>query len=160
MRAVIDTNVAIAANGRDTHASLACQLECVELLQKLTADGNRHRICVDDRDQILEEYRAHLYHRGEPGVGDRFYRYLHDHMYTGARVIRVAITSTDDDARGFVELPPNDIDRSDRKFLAVALLANATIVNATDTDWYEKAESIARLGVQVKQLCPEHGCHE
>lgn len=160
MKAVVDTNVAIAANGRNTHASLECQYECIELLQKLTADGGRHQIYLDEGERILDEYRAYLYHRGEPGVGDSFYRFLHDHMYSENRVRRVAIAPIEDETRGFAELPPNGLDVSDRKFLAVALTAKATVVNAMDTDWHKQAEFIADLGVKVKQLCPEHGCTE
>jgi hypothetical protein len=160
MKAVVDTNVAIAANGRNTHASLECQLACIELLQKLAAEGGRHQIYLDERERILDEYRAYLYHRGEPGVGDRFYRYLHDHMHAEDRVRRVVVSPVDDEDRGFAELPPNTVDSSDRKFLAVAVVAKATVVSALDTDWHEQAEFIAGLGVKVKQLCPEHGCLE
>lgn len=160
MKAVVDTNVAIAANGRDTHASLECQYECIELLQKLTADEGRHQIYLDDGERILSEYRAYLCHRGEPGVGDSFYRFLHDHMYSENRVRLVAVTPVEDETRDFAELPPNELDMSDRKFLAVAVIAKATVVNAVDTDWYEQAELIAGLGVKVKQVCPEHGCPE
>lgn len=160
MKAVVDTNVAIAANGRNTHASLQCQLTCIELLQKLTAKGSRHQICIDMGERILDEYRAYLYHRGEPGVGDKFFRYLHDHMHTGTKVRRVAITPVEDEARGYAELPPNDLDMSDRKFLAVAVVAKAAVVNAMDTDWHEQALFIAGIGLEMKQLCPEHGCPE
>jgi predicted nucleic acid-binding protein len=160
MKVVVDTNVAIAANGRNTHASLKCQYECIEFLQKLTADIGRHQIFLDEGEQILDEYRTYLYHHGEPGVGDSFYRFLHDHMYSGNRVRRVAIVPIDDGARGFAELPPNGLDMSDRKFLAVALIAKAAVANAMDTDWYKQAEFITGLGVKVKQLCPEHGCKE
>lgn len=160
MRVVVDTNVAIAANGKNTHASLACQLKCVELLQQLSAGGKRHQICLDEGEQILEEYRTYLNHSGEPGVGDGFYRFLHDHMYFREKVVRVPVTPVEDEARGFAELPPNDFDVSDRKFLAVAVAAEATVINALDTDWHEHAAFIADVGVEVMQLCPQHGCPE
>ena len=44
------------------------------------------------------------------------------------------MTPTEDDRRGFEELPENTFDPSDRKFLAVAIVANAVVLNATDTD--------------------------
>lgn len=160
MKAVVDTNVAIAANGRNTHASLECQYECIELLQKLTSDRGSHQVYLDEGERILDEYRAYLYHHGEPGVGDRFYRFLHDHMYSGNKVRQIAITPIEDEARSFAELPPNGLDVSDRKFLAVALIGKATVVNAMDTDWHDQAGFIADLGVTVMQLCPEHGCPE
>lgn len=160
MRAVVDTNVAIAANGKNTHASLPCQLKCIELLQELSAGGRSHQICLDEGERILGEYRAYLNHSGEPGVGDSFYRFLHDHMYSRDRVMRVSITPVEDETKGFAELPPNDFDMSDRKFLAVAVKAKAAVVNAMDTDWHEQADFIAGLGVEVRQICPEYGCTE
>ena len=69
---------------------------------------------------------------------------------------RVAISPTDDDQRGFSELPPNKLDRSDRKFLAVAAAVNAVIFNATDSDWDEQATLMEDLKVEVRQLCPQH----
>lgn len=158
MRAVVDTNIAIAANGRDTHASFECQLACIEFLQELHSPKTQHQVFLDDRDLILEEYRTYLYHHGEPGVGDRFYKFLHDNIYMGIKVQRVCITPLDDETRGFNELPPNTIDKSDRKFLAAAKVANATIFNALDTDWHNHAAFIEVQGVTVEQLCPEHGC--
>ena len=50
----------------------------------------------------------------------------------------------------------NSLDRSDRKFLAAAVVGHAAIVNATDSDWSQQEELIERLGVTVRQLCPQH----
>lgn len=61
----------------------------------------------------------------------------------------------DDDRRGFKELPVNRFDRSDRKFLAVAVAGKAPVLNAADSDWREHSDLMARLGVEVCELCPE-----
>ena len=66
------------------------------------------------------------------------------------------VSQIEDAGRGFKELPPNAFDRSDRKFLAVAVVANATVVNVTDSDWNESAALVSGLGVEVRQLCPQH----
>ena len=83
-----------------------------------------------------------------------------DNQYQPTRIHRVQISRVEDDERGFEELPPNAFDRSDRKFLAVAVVANATVVNATDSDWdedwNESAALMSSLGVEVRQLCPQH----
>ena len=42
---VVDTNVAMAANGRDTHADLECQLDCIE---KLAAICREAVVVLDD----------------------------------------------------------------------------------------------------------------
>ena len=62
-----------------------------------------------------------------------------------------------DDLKGFEELPENQLDRSDRKFLAVAVVAEGVILNALDGDWNEQQDLTDRLGVEVRQLCPQHG---
>ncbi len=83
-----------------------------------------------------------------------FLKYVFNHSYDETRVRRVAITQSDDDRRGFEELPPNKLDRSDRKFLATAVVARATILNATDNDWNEQKALTGSLGVTVQELCP------
>jgi predicted nucleic acid-binding protein len=158
MKVVIDTNVAIAANGRNTHACLRCQLECIEFLETLTLPNNRKKIYLDDLDLLLNEYRPHLNFHGQPGIGDAFYKFLHDHKYSGKKVLLVSITPNDDTEIGFDELPTNSIDPSDRKILAISVVGSAKIVNAMDNDWHEKRDFLKDLGVDVIQLCPEHGC--
>ena len=152
-RTVTDTNVLIAANGRDTHADLACQLACVEAIMAIRANGIA---VLDSNGSILTEYARHCNYRGQPGVGDIFFKHLLDNQYAGARVKLVAITGIDDSQRGFVELPENDLDPSDRKFLAAAVAAQAVILNATDSDWVEQQALVERLSVAVRQLCPQH----
>lgn len=158
MKVTIDTNVSIAANGRGTHASYACQLNCVEFLASAISPDTRTKIFLDEPGLILSEYKRYLNYNGQPGVGDIFYKYLHDHMYAAKKVQIVPITPIADEKRGFDELPVNSVDKSDRMFLAVAITTGATIVNAMDPDWHEQQPFIAGLGIAVQQLCPEHGC--
>lgn len=158
MNVVVETNVPIAANGRDTHASFACQYTCIEFLKELVSPESAKSIILDEQGLIIEEYRSYLNHRGQPGVGDIFFKYLHDHMYLGEKIILLPITPIVDESRGFEELPVNQIDKSDRKFLALAIVANANITNALDTDWHEQTVFIDSMRIQIDQLCPEHGC--
>ena len=151
---VVDTNVAIAANGRRTHAGDGCQLRCIEELEDTCAE---RVVILDDGGLIFDEYRAHLNFAGEPGVGDKFFKHVYDHMFGGRRVQLVRITpSRDKKRRGFDELPENDFDPSDRKFLAAAVVGCATILNATDSDWSQQKKLTDSLGVAVRQLCPQH----
>ena len=151
MTFVVDTNVAIVANGRDTNADMGCQLTCVERLRSLTS---REIIAIDDAGAIIEEYQKRLNFSGMPGVGDAFLKHVFNHQYQTDRVRRVPVTPTEDDGRGFEELPANTFDRSDRKFLAVAFVGNAVVLNATDSDWSEHGTLMDALGVIVTQLCP------
>lgn len=149
---VIDTNVAISANGKDTHASMLCQLACIDLLENC----KKLHIVLDESSLIMDEYARHLSYAGQPGMGDMFFKYLHDHQHSSNKIHLVKITQVTDVNRGFDELPVNALDPSDRKFLAVAVTSSATIVNATDSDWLEQRELLESLRVNIRQLCPEH----
>ena len=148
---VVDTNVAIAANGRNTHADLPCQMACIDRLEIAV---ERQVIAVDDHGAIVEEYSRYLDASGGPGVGDMFFKHVFDSQYEGDRVVRVQVTPSADEERGFDELPRNSFDPSDRKFLAVAVAGGAVVLNATDSDWGEQAQLLNSLSVEVDQLCP------
>jgi len=158
MKVVVDTNVLMAANGRNTHANTTCQYTCIEFLEQIVSAKSRTKIVLDKPGLIFDEYKNSQNYGGQPGVGDMFFKYLHDHMFLGEKVQLVPITSIADDERGFDELPVNQLDRSDRKFLAAALKSRAKVVNALDRDWHEEHVLITSLGLTVQQLCPEHGC--
>ena len=150
---VVDTNVPIAANGRLTHANSQCRLTCIKKLKAVVRD---QVVAVDDQGEIIKEYARHLQYKGTLGVGDVFFKHVFDNQHQSDRVSRVRVKPVADEKRGFEELPPNSFDRSDRKFLAVAVGACATVLNATDSDWGEHAKLMRRLGVEVHQLCPQH----
>ena len=150
---VVDTNVAIAANGRGTHADLQCQRSCVERLAVVVKEET---IAIDDAGLIFEEYAKYLSRSGQPGVGDLFLKHVFDHQYQPARVRRVTLSGSTNTRRGFEELPENTFDPSDRKFLAVAVVAGAVVLNATDSDWDEQRALLEGLRVRVHQLCPQH----
>ena len=157
MKFVVDTNVTIAANGRDTHADFECQFRCIEFIEDLSTPKNPKQIMLDDAGLIWSEYSRHLNFRGQPGVGDMFFKFVHDNMHSSQKVRRVHITPIADESRGFDELPKNPVDKSDRVFLAVAIKADAAIINALDSDWHEQHNFIELLNIKVKQLCPQHG---
>lgn len=151
MNLVIDTNVAIVANGINTHASKQCQLNCIETLSDIT-EQKRSKVAIDSLGLIVDEYSRHLSYSGQPGVGDLFFKYIHDHHYDEEFVLRVTINKSDEN-RGFIELPENDLDPSDQKFLATAVVSRSKIINATDGDWAEHGQLLELLGIEVSQLC-------
>ena len=116
--AVVDTNVAAVANARDSHDP-ACVVACVDFLQALRASGT---IVLDDEWHILREYESNLSSSGQPGFGDAFLKWVHNHQANAIRCMHVHITP--DARRGFVEFPDDPrlkgFDRDDRKFIAVA----------------------------------------
>ena len=153
MTFVVDTNVAIAANGHGTDADKKCRLVCVQELRSLVA---QEIVAIDDRGRVLDEYKKHLSFSGMPGVGDMFFKHVFNNQSQDKYVRRVAVTPTEDAERSFEELPKNTFDPSDRKFLAVAVAAEAIVLNATDSDWDEQKPLMDELGVEVRQLCPRY----
>ena len=148
---VVDSNVAIVANRRGNHADERCQLACVDKLESVV---RQEIVAIDHERAILSEYAKHLSTSGMLGIGDIFYKHILNHQYRTDRVKVFTLTPSKDPARGFDELPENTFDASDRKFLAVAVVAKAIILNATDSDWRENEALMDRLGVEVNQLCP------
>lgn len=154
---IVDTNVLIAANGRDTHADLQCQLASIEALEKISSG---EILILDSIGLIMDEYAKYCSYKGEPGVGDYFFKYIHDHQQVESKCLMVQITQ--DKEKGFVEFPDhpdlNSFDPSDRKFVAVAMASglNPAICNATDSDWEEHKTALHDICVSVIQLCPQH----
>jgi hypothetical protein len=152
---VVDTNVPLAANGKAEQASAACQLACCESLLAIT----RGRICLalDDAGEIFREYLGNLSLSGQPGVGDLFLRWAHDHQYNLQRCARIPLTPHD--ARGYEEFPDDEglasFDPSDRKFAAVARQAAASVLNAVDSDWWDYQRPLSRAGIQVELVCQD-----
>ncbi len=150
-RYVIDTNVAIVANGAQ-NVTIECQLAAVETLRNVVNNGV---IVVDAAGEIREEYRRHLNPRGQPGVGDRFYlEVINCHP---DRTVQVDLPKREDGE--FQDLPQAVIDAgfdpSDRKFAAAAKKSNSPIYNATDSDWVKEQQVIEAAGIEIVFLC---GC--
>jgi len=153
---VMDTNVAIVANGRTQQAGISCVEACVATLIGLR---DRHRMLLDDRGLILDEYRRNLSPSGQPGPGDAFFKWLWDNQGNPEHCRQVAVIPTGDGS--FEEFPTDPdlegFDRSDRKFVAVAIASQERppILNASDTDWWGARAALSRHGIEVRFLCPE-----
>lgn len=152
---VVDTNVPVTANGDADHASSACREACCEQLLGITR--GRARLRLDDRFQILDEYFSKLSLSGQPGVGDLFVKWAHDHQFNPERCERVTLTSHS--SRGYEEFPDDEdlsaFDRDDRKFAAAARVGqvHARVLNAVDSDWWEYERVLARYGIHVEFVC-------
>lgn len=154
---IVDTNVPITANGQAEHASLACRLACIKALQTIRA---QRRIALDESGLILQEYRNNLSLRGQPGVGDAFFKWLWDNQANRQICAKVPITYTGGDQE-FAEFPADprlhSFDRSDRKFVAVARVHpdHPPIINAVDTDWHIHQQALAGYHVVIEEICPD-----
>lgn len=153
IRRVVDTNVPIVANGRNTNATVECRLAAVEFLNTLHMHG---KTIMDLGGKIQKEYRRYLRPSGEPGVGDRFYQMILSSA--PSRVERIELPC--DPATGeFVDFPSTpalaNFDASDRKFAAAARRCGVPIANATDTGWLDHYPALKANGIMVELVC---GC--
>ena len=154
MKAVIDTNVLLVANGDHPEASADCVLECVRRLQAMQ---NRGVVVIDDAFHILGEYRNKTKVNPPKGVGDVFLKWLMREANNSVRVEQVAITETTDAC--FAEFPDSALqlkfDTSDRKFVAVAHAHpdKPSVWQAADCKWLHWWQPLSVRGVQVEFLC-------
>lgn len=157
---VVDTNVLVVANEKSNHVEPGCVLASVRSLRKVRKRG---RLMLDDLGKILKEYRQSRYLSlsGQPGLGDYFVKWAHDNQANPKRCTQVKIVPKADDPEDFEEFPEDpdlhSFDRSDRKYVAVALACeeDPLVLNATDTDWWRFRGPLKRHRVRVEFLCPE-----
>ena len=162
MKCIVDTNVAIVANQRDdAPASIDCVRRCITLLNEFQRD--QRLLVIDDDWHILREYQHRLRSTGQPGVGDAFLLWVLTNRTNPRRCELVHITprDTQEDHWDFEEFPNapalQGFDRSDRKFVAVALAhqEHPPVVNATDSDWWDYRDALAAHDVRVEFVCPD-----
>lgn len=157
---VIDTNVPITANRALDPTSVAeeevpCVMSCVDAIELVVKHGG---LVIDAGDEIFDEYRANLSLKGQPGVGHKFMKWVHDHRWKFPNEDRVAISKTGD---SYEEFPQHaglgTFDISDRKFVAVANghSSKPPILQATDSKWWGWKDVLAEVGITVEFLCPE-----
>ncbi len=152
---VVDTNVAVVANGRSVQADPKCVLASLQALRNAMSSI----VCIDDGLRILAEYMSNLSLAGQPGVGDAFMKWVHENQAVAERVERVQITDSATDPTDFDEFPIdaelNGFDRSDRKFVAVALASmySPSVLNSVDSDWWDFREPLKRNGVRIHFVC-------
>jgi hypothetical protein len=156
---VVDTNVLIVANKASEQAGPDHVTACVNALEKA---HSRQIVVIDSDNRIFDEYFRYANHSGQPGMGDVFARWLFDNQGHPERCERVVITSKRDDPDNFEEFPNDDpklagFDRSDRKFVAVAIVSShrPKVLNASDSDWWHFRAPLKSHGVVVEFLCPD-----
>lgn len=148
---LVDTNVAIVANGNSEQANDSLVEKCIDVLLDITRNGG---LVVDGGGLIFEEYRSNLSLSGQPGTGDLFLKWVHDHQWNSEFCERRTITERNDE-RMFEEFPNSvalmNFDRSDRKFVAVANAADPKrpIIEAVDFKWWGWRNALAAEGIAV-----------
>lgn len=160
-KCLVDTNVPITANKVINPSAIpdelvGCVQACLHAIEHVVTKGG---LVLDSGDEIYDEYRRHLKMQGQPGVGDRFFRWVHDNRWKFPKEDRVNITKKAD---SFEEFPKNPelstFDPSDRKFIAVANAhpKRPSILQATDSKWWGCKDVLEKIGIHVKFLCPSY----
>ncbi|NBC12735.1 MAG: PIN domain-containing protein [Gammaproteobacteria bacterium] len=148
---VIDTNVPVAANGRNTHASPDCRLKAARFLRRMLQEG---RTILDLAGEIQAEYRRYLNTDGQPGVGDQFFRMIL--MSAPDRVTRIDLPQ-DPDTGTYADFPADPalatFDPSDRKFAAAARQTGHPVSAVDDRGWWNHREALSSNGILIELLC-------
>ena len=157
MIVIIDTNVAIVANGRTEQASEDCENMCINRLAEIAT--GKVKLALDDQRRIIEEYHKNLSPDGQPGVGDAFLKWVEINWSNPARCDLVPITPVNSLENEFHEFPTdsalNGFDPDDRKFIAVARKhpEKPPILQAVDSKWLDFSDALHRSGVTVEFIC-------
>ena len=159
IRAVIDTNVLLVANGLHADVSEGCITECVKRLQTMQNAGIT---VIDDDYRILGEYRNKTSLNPPKGVGDVFLKWLLRQAGNSARVEQISLTELAENE--FAEFPDTTLqpafDAPDRKFAAVAHAHpdKPPIWQAADCKWLDWWPTLQAKGVHVEFLCSTDAC--
>lgn len=160
-KCLVDTNIPKIANlaaqsDQDGDVPAECILACIEAIDHVIATRG---LILDAGDEIFDEYRHQLSMKGQPGVGDKFMKWVHDNRWNLPDSQRIPITRNGD---SYAEFPAREdlsnFDLSDRKFIAVA---NATaqkwpILQAADSKWWGWRQALDKVGITVIFLCPDY----
>jgi len=159
MRAVIDTNVLLVANGQHADVSPDCVTECVRRLQAMEKTGVT---VIDDGFRILGEYQNKTSLNPPKGVGDVFLKWLLRQAGNPTRVEQISLTELAENE--FAEFPDTTLqpafDAPDRKFAAVAHAHpdKPSVWQAADCKWLDWWPALQAKGIRVEFLCPEDAC--
>lgn len=146
----------VVANGANAQANAepdcACRLAAIDALTDIK---DRRRLLLDAGGEILDEYRKHCSHSGQPGVGDQFFRWAHQNA-----AMLASVSLTPHSGRRYAEFPSDQalasFDHDDRVFIAVAVTGPKPnrILNAVDSDYRDHALALQQAGITVDELCP------
>lgn len=161
LKCIIDTNVPKIANlalapNQIVPELFECVMEAIILINQIIKKGG---LVLDDADEIFNEYHNNLAIKGQPGLGDRFMKWVHDNRWNFPDEDRVSITK---DGDTYVEFPNHEglkqFDPSDRKFVAVANThpIKPPIIEATDSKWWGWKDALLEMGIKIIFLSPEY----
>ena len=159
MMVIVDTNVAVVANGKSEQASEECVDTCIGRLEQIIRGETK--LVLDAHWIILDEYSRNLNSSGKPGTGDRFLVWCLRNWTIPEQCELVSVTSIENLETEFKEFPDDpaleNFDPDDRKFIAVALTHSEKppILQAVDSQWWDFRDALSRHGVTVEFICED-----
>lgn len=149
---IVDTNVAVVANGQNADVVDACVNACKRFIAGIQAG---RVVLLDSSDEIRTEYAKAL-RIGRPyQLGARFLLHVLQHQYDTRYIRRVDLPKRSDG--GFIDFPEaaglTTFDQSDRKFAALARRTRIAVSNATDSDWVDHRSALNANGIAVDFIC-------
>ena len=151
-QAIIDTNVAVVANGQNKDVQQSCIDACILFLTTARTDKI---ILLDEGDEIREEYARALVDARPHQLGMQFLVHILRNQFDTKFVKNIQLLkNADGEFYDFPETPSLDkFDRSDRKFAALARKTKTAVTNATDSDWVDHHTALKKEGIDVNFLC-------
>ena len=159
MMVIVDTNVAVVANGESAQASEECEETCINRLEQIM--HGEMKLILDADWIILDEYSRNLNSNGKPCTGDRFLAWSLRNRTNPEQCELVSITPVANLENEFEEFPKDpeleNFDPADRKFVAVALAhpEKPPILEAVDKQWWQLRGAFRRNGVTVEFICED-----
>ena len=156
MMVIVDTNVAVVANGEWGENYKECEETCIDRLERILR--GELKLVLDENRLILDEYSRNLYPK-HADVGDRFLRWILRYMHAQCEL--VPITPIENSKTEFEEFPSDQalqkFDPDDRKFVAVAHKhpQKPPILQAVDSKWLDFREALGEHEVKVEFICEE-----
>lgn len=151
MKAIVDTNVAVTANGRSAQAKLPCVRACIE---RLLSIRQNEKIVLDTSWHVIREYKDNLAESGQPGVGDAFLLWVLQNWANPDICELHDLEMSAQKPQEFAAFPDveelSNFDRSDRKFVALAVVSKAPIHTAVDRDFWDNKDTLARHHIQIE----------
>lgn len=159
MMVIVDTNVAVVANGESAQASEKCEETCINRLERIMR--GEMKLILDADWIILDEYSRNLNSSGKPCTGDRFLAWSLRNRTNPEQCELVSITPVANLENEFEEFPNDpeleNFDPDDRKFIAVARKHSEKppILQAVDSQWWDFRDVLLQHGVRVEFICED-----
>ena len=158
MMVIVDTNVAVVANGKSEQASEECVDTCIGRLEQIIRGETK--LVLDENWNILGEYSRNLHLRGTE-VGDRFLTWCLRNRTNPEQCELVSVTPVTNLENEFEEFPKDselaNFDPDDRKFVAVAIAhcEKPPILQAVDSGWLNFRDALCQHDVKVEFICED-----